>query len=131
MLIGNIGSLERINYTGTFPRFSSPLLLSNSTLAIGDNVNIASRLESLCKFYQVRILISSVTYESVKDRFLCRPLDKVMVKGRSQVYFPLLAPNFILYCITINQLCSLLFCTSWFANSRKRSLNNLLYATCR
>eukprot|EP01113_Clastostelium_recurvatum_P037579 TRINITY_DN5509_c0_g1_i5.p1 TRINITY_DN5509_c0_g1~~TRINITY_DN5509_c0_g1_i5.p1 ORF type:complete len:739 (+),score=89.88 TRINITY_DN5509_c0_g1_i5:61-2217(+) len=67
VLVGNIGSPSRINYT-----------------AIGDNVNIAARLESLCKFYDVCIIISGKVYEKVKDSFLCRPLDNVIVKGKTQ-----------------------------------------------
>lgn len=65
VLVGNIGTRERMNYT-----------------AVGDPVNVASRLESIAKVYQVEIIVSDQIYEKIKERFLCRPLDKIMVKGK-------------------------------------------------
>jgi adenylate cyclase len=65
--VGNMGSKDRINYS-----------------AVGDNVNIASRLEGLNRVYGTSVVISASTYEAVKDRFLCRPLDRLRVKGRSE-----------------------------------------------
>ena len=44
--MGNLGSHERLNYT-----------------AIGDTVNISSRLEALCKVYNTRIIASHEIYE--------------------------------------------------------------------
>lgn len=69
-VIGNIGSEERVDYT-----------------AIGDTVNLAARLEANAKPGQ--ILISSETYERVKDRFECIVLEPILVKGKEkpvQVY---------------------------------------------
>jgi adenylate cyclase len=55
-----------------------------NTSVIGDSVNLASRLESLNKEYGTKILISEFTYDLIKSQFICRPIDKVQVKGKSQ-----------------------------------------------
>ena len=66
-IIGNLGSLKRFDYT-----------------AIGDNVNLASRLESITKQYGYDMIISESTYEKIKDKFVCKKLDKVAVKGKAK-----------------------------------------------
>lgn len=64
-VVGNMGSHERLAYT-----------------AIGDTVNLASRLESNAKPGQ--ILISKETYERIKETFKVTPLDAIKVKGKEQ-----------------------------------------------
>ena len=51
---------------------------------IGDNVNLASRLESTAKFYGVTILVSENTYKPTKQMFLYRELDYIRVVGKTQ-----------------------------------------------
>ncbi|MBV8167448.1 MAG: adenylate/guanylate cyclase domain-containing protein, partial [Alphaproteobacteria bacterium] len=51
---------------------------------IGDGVNLASRLESACKTYSARILISENTHAKLHGTYRMRPIDQVVVKGKSK-----------------------------------------------
>lgn len=58
----------------------------NSTV-ISDSVNLASRLESLTKYYRSSILISDQTYKKISDpeKYIHRVLDTVRVKGKKEI----------------------------------------------
>lgn len=53
------------------------------TTVIGDTVNLASRVESLTKFYGVRLLITEETYQFCQD-LTVREIDRVTVRGRTK-----------------------------------------------
>lgn len=66
--VGNMGSDQIFAYT-----------------ALGDNMNLGARLESLCKYYGAQILISEYTYERMdKERWVSRLIDNVVVKGKTE-----------------------------------------------
>lgn len=49
---------------------------------VGDDVNLASRVENLNKYYGTTCIITESTHNAVADTTICRPVDKVAVKGR-------------------------------------------------
>lgn len=66
-VVGNMGSSRRMDFT-----------------AMGDTVNLGSRLEGASKQYGVKMIISEFTYERVKERVWARELDLVKVKGKTE-----------------------------------------------
>jgi adenylate cyclase len=75
--VGNMGSDKRLAWT-----------------VMGDNVNLASRLEGMTKQYRSRVIISESTYDQVADQFVGREVDRIRVKGKKKpvVIYELLAP---------------------------------------
>ncbi|OHD64133.1 MAG: hypothetical protein A2176_00635 [Spirochaetes bacterium RBG_13_51_14] len=67
MIVGNVGSSSRMNYT-----------------LIGDDVNLGARLEGTNKIFGTAIIISESTYDKVKDRVIARELGLIRVKGKEQ-----------------------------------------------
>jgi adenylate cyclase len=68
MLVGNIGSDQLFDYT-----------------ALGDGMNLASRLEGANKVFGTLIMIGPNTFHAVKDKVEARELDSIRVEGRAQV----------------------------------------------
>jgi adenylate cyclase len=67
VMVGNFGASARLSYT-----------------ALGDGVNLAARLEPLCKQYGVIALVSEDVYAAAKDDFVFRRMDRVAVKGKTR-----------------------------------------------
>jgi adenylate cyclase len=64
MIIGNIGSKDRFNYT-----------------VVGDEANLGARLEAANKEFRTRILISEATWRRVESELAARELDEVTFRG--------------------------------------------------
>lgn len=66
-IVGEMGTSSRSDYT-----------------VIGDAINLGSRLESLCKYYNSHLTISNFTKSLLKGSYIFRFLDLVTVKGKSE-----------------------------------------------
>lgn len=66
-VVGNMGSHSRFDYT-----------------AMGDTINMASRLEGACKQYFVPILVGETTFQMAKDMIMAREVDLIRVVGKSK-----------------------------------------------
>ena len=77
VMVGNVGTKGRYNYT-----------------AVGETVNVASRLGSVPEFYACQIVLGPTTAAFVQDAFLLCELDTIRVKGRAtplRIFMPLAA----------------------------------------
>ncbi len=67
VVFGSMGAKDRMDFT-----------------SIGDTVNLAARLEGTNKEYGTKTLITEAVYDKVKDAILCREIDLMTVKGKTQ-----------------------------------------------
>lgn len=67
VIFGSVGSQSRMDFT-----------------SIGDTVNLAARLEGANKAYGSKAIITEAVYEKLKDTFVCRELDFITVKGKTE-----------------------------------------------
>ncbi len=78
MIVGNMGSLQRMNYT-----------------VMGDAVNLASRLEGACKQFGTKSLVGPTTAEQAGRSMVLRRVDLIRVKGKQEPVwiFELIGPR--------------------------------------
>ncbi|HEX4335800.1 MAG TPA: adenylate/guanylate cyclase domain-containing protein [Polyangiaceae bacterium] len=67
VMVGHFGAPTRLSYT-----------------ALGDGVNLAARLEPLCKQYGVTVLVSETIAKDAGTDFAFRRIDRVAVKGKAR-----------------------------------------------
>jgi adenylate cyclase len=66
-IVGNFGGKQRFDYS-----------------AIGDTVNLASRIEGLTRHFKVHLLVNRQTLDEAADGFIARNIGNVRVKGKAQ-----------------------------------------------
>jgi adenylate cyclase len=66
MIVGNIGSVDRFEYT-----------------VLGDEVNVGARLEGVSKSHGGAVILSEATWNLVRERVACEDLGETTVPGRA------------------------------------------------